>query len=288
MLFIGGGNMAAAICSSFRKIYNAENIAVSDVNTAVLDAYRQEGHPVFECNEKAVEKFKPDFIYLAVKPNYYQAAVDSIQGKLKSDAVVVSMVLGVVLDKMQSDFKSNRVVRIMPNTNSSVQRGVTVWTIPSVSGVSCVLDPRQEKSLQEQLQTMGFAVRIPAENLLDAATAVAGCGPAYYLLLMEAATDAGVHMGLPRPIAEDLVYSTILGTVLRAESSQSPLPVLKQQVATPAGATIAALYKLEQGGLRTLIADAQWAAYRRSLQVGGKSTAGIGPDRAGSGYERAE
>lgn len=272
--------MASAICTAFRNLYPASSIAVSDPNAYLLRPFKEAGHSVYETNRQAVDDFKPDYVYIAVKPTYYQAAVDSIKGRLGPETVIVSMVLGTDLKTLQNDFGTRQVVRIMPNTNAAVQRGVTIWAIPSDQGDPPALTDKQETALSEQLQTMGFGVRIPHEEMLDAATAVAGCGPAYYLLLMEAATDAAVHLGLPRGIAESLVYSTILGTVLRAESSSMPIPVLKQQVATPAGATIAALYKLEQGGLRTLIADGMWAAFRRTLQVGGKSTVGVGPDRA--------
>eukprot|EP01002_Notosolenus_urceolatus_P009142 NODE_341_length_2210_cov_12.686256_g269_i1.p4 GENE.NODE_341_length_2210_cov_12.686256_g269_i1~~NODE_341_length_2210_cov_12.686256_g269_i1.p4 ORF type:complete len:184 (+),score=31.65 NODE_341_length_2210_cov_12.686256_g269_i1:1157-1708(+) len=167
----------------------------------------------------------------------------------------------------------------MPNTNCDINKGVTVWTTPrDGEGRRLISDPDCE-SLKRQRSSCGHQVELPLENWIDAATAVAGSGPAYYLLLMEAATDAAVHLGLPRPISQTLVYSTILGTVLRAKHSDEPLGVLRQQVATPGGATISALYKLEQGGLRTTIADAMWACYRRTLQVGGRETHDVGPDR---------
>jgi pyrroline-5-carboxylate reductase len=99
-------------------------------------------------------------------------------------------------------------------------------------------------------------------------TALNGTGPAYFFLMMEAMIDAGVHMGLSRRIAEELVIQTMLGTVRYAQQSGLHPAQLRNAVTSPGGTTSAALSELERGGMRTVLADAIWAAYRRSVELG--------------------
>ena len=109
-------------------------------------------------------------------------------------------------------------------------------------------------------------------------TSISGSGPAYVFLLMEAMIDAGVHMGFSRETATTLVNQTLLGSTLYAmESNQHPA-ILRNSVTSPAGTTASAIYELENGKFRTVIKDAIWACYRRSLEMGG-SDSNVGPGR---------
>lgn len=109
-------------------------------------------------------------------------------------------------------------------------------------------------------------------------TSISGSGPAYIFLLMEAMIDAGVHMGFSRETATTLVHQTLLGSTLYAmESGQHPA-ILRNSVTSPAGTTASAIYELENGKFRTVIKDAIWACYRRSLEMGG-SDSNVGPGR---------
>ncbi len=106
------------------------------------------------------------------------------------------------------------------------------------------------------------------------ATALSGTGPAYVFLFMEAMVDAGVHLGFPRRIAEQLVVQTLKGSVAYYESSPSHLARLRNQVTSPAGTTAAALYYLEKAGFRPALSRAIWAAYERSVQLGRRARSG--------------
>ena len=112
----------------------------------------------------------------------------------------------------------------------------------------------------------------------DMSTSISGSGPAYIFLLMEAMIDAGVHMGFSRDTATTLVHHTLLGSTLYAMETGEHPAVLRNSVTSPAGTTASAIYELENGKFRTVIKDAIWACYRRSLEMGGHSS-NVGPGR---------
>lgn len=114
---------------------------------------------------------------------------------------------------------------------------------------------------------------------LEVSTSISGSGPAYVFLLMEAMIDAGVHMGFSRETATTLVHHTLLGSTKYAMSTDEHPAVLRNSVTSPAGTTASAIYELESGGFRTVVKDAIWACYRRSLEMGGQSSH-VGPNRA--------
>ena len=123
----------------------------------------------------------------------------------------------------------------------------------------------------------GFAVRVDTEDAVDMATALSGTGPAYIFLVMEALIDAGVHMGFPRRIAEELVLQTMIGSVLFARESGKHPAELRNMVTSPGGTTAAALYQMEKGSLRTVISRAVWAAYQRTVELGQDNPAPVPP-----------
>jgi pyrroline-5-carboxylate reductase len=150
----------------------------------------------------------------------------------------------------------------MPNTPAQIGEGVTVWSAaPSV-------DEAQRVLASQILNALGQEVYVEEESYLDMATALSGTGPAYVFLFMEAMIDAGVHMGLPRRIAEQLVQQTILGSVSYYQKNKIHPAQLRNQVTSPGGTTAAALYYLEKAGFRTALSRAIWAAYERSLELG--------------------
>jgi pyrroline-5-carboxylate reductase len=118
---------------------------------------------------------------------------------------------------------------------------------------------------------MGKAVKVESEDAVDMATALSGTGPAYIFLVMEALIDAGVHMGFPRRIAEELVLQTMLGSVLFAAESGKHPAELRNMVTSPGGTSAAAIYQMEKGSLRTVISRAVWAAYQRTVELGQSS-----------------
>jgi pyrroline-5-carboxylate reductase len=118
------------------------------------------------------------------------------------------------------------------------------------------------------LGSLGRELFVDSESYLDMATAINGTGPAYFFLMMEAMIDAGVHLGLSRRIAEELVLQTMLGSVRYAQQSGLHPAQLRNAVTSPGGTSAAAIAELERGGMRTVLSDAVWAAYRRSVELG--------------------
>jgi hypothetical protein len=117
------------------------------------------------------------------------------------------------------------------------------------------------------------------ESYIDMATSISGSGPAYIFMLMESMIDAGVHMGFPRDKATTLVYHTMLGSTLYAMETGEHPAILRNGVTSPSGTTASAIYELENGRFRTVIKDAMWACYRRSLEMGNHDS-NVGPGRS--------
>jgi len=163
----------------------------------------------------------------------------------------------------------------MPNTPAQIGQGITVWTAtPEVPEA-------QHEQARMLLGALGDEIYMDDERYLDMATALSGTGPAYVFMFMEALIDAGVHMGFSRRDAERLVMQTIRGSVAYAEASGLHPAQLRNQVTSPGGTSAEAIYHMEKGGLRTVISRAVWAAYRRSVALGGGGDS-RNPDKNGS------
>jgi pyrroline-5-carboxylate reductase len=212
-------------------------------------------------------------VVLCVKPQSLPAVLEELKGAIPAGALVLSIVAGASLSSLAERLGHAAVVRAMPNTPAQIGQGITVWA--ATGDVS----PAQRETAQQVLECMGKQIFAEDEDELDMATALSGTGPAYVFLFMEALVDAGVHLGFPRRIAEQLVVQTLKGSVAFYETSPSHLARLRNQVTSPAGTTAAALYYLEKAGFRPAISRAIWAAYERSVQLGrGQKRAPVGPD----------
>jgi pyrroline-5-carboxylate reductase len=154
------------------------------------------------------------------------------------------------------------VIRAMPNTPAQIGEGIAVWTAaPEVTEV-------QRELAGHILRALGEEVYVEDENYLDMATALSGTGPAYVFLFMEAMIDAGVHLGFPRRIAEQLVTETLRGSVDYYAGRKQHAASLRNEVTSPGGTSAEAIYYLEKAGFRTAISRAVWAAYERSQALG--------------------
>jgi pyrroline-5-carboxylate reductase len=222
------------------------------------------GENMEACMEEA------DITFLSVKPQNVSSLASSISKPPRG--LLLSIVAGCTIENLQKDFRTDRIVRSMPNTPAMVLEGMTVWTATPNTPADLVDKARL------LLSSVGEQIEVKDETYLDMATAVSGSGPAYVFLTMEAMIDAAVHIGFPRDIAVKLVTATIRGSATYAQQSQQTIPTLRNQVTSPGGTTASALYELERGGFRTVVADAIWAAYRRSLELGG-SNPNVGPGR---------
>jgi pyrroline-5-carboxylate reductase len=148
---------------------------------------------------------------------------------------------------------------------------------------------KQREQARALLQALGKEIYVEEEDYLNMATALSGTGPAYIFLFMEAMIDAGVHMGFSRYVAEQLVLQTMRGSVEYAAASGEHPAVLRNQVTSPGGTSAEAIYHLEKGNLRTVVGRAIWAAYQRSVGLGGgrkvSRLAGRHPEQTDNGDE---
>jgi pyrroline-5-carboxylate reductase len=216
------------------------------------------------CTDNAEAARSADVVVLSVKPQRLDSALAGMSGVIQPHALVLSIVAGAPISKIAGILDHNAVVRSMPNTPAQIGEGITVWTAaPAVS-------EEQREMARQILAALGQEVFMEEETYLNMATAISGTGPAYVFLFMEAMVDAGVHLGFPRRVAEQLVAQTVRGSVDYYTRSNDPVHLahLRNQVTSPGGTSAAALYYLEKAGFRTAISRAVWAAYERSRELG--------------------
>jgi pyrroline-5-carboxylate reductase len=268
--FIGPGVMAEGIISALIRtaIAGPESILAAGPNVDRGEELTNKYRITFSTDNSEAAR-QADVVILSVKPQRLERVMEGLKGNIQPQALVLSIVAGASIGKLSHGLGHNRIVRSMPNTPGQIGAGITVWT--ASPGVS----PEQLEMARLVLSAMGEQVFVEEENYLDMATALSGTGPAYVFLFMEAMVDAGVHLGFPRRIAEQLVIQTVRGSVEYYLHRQDPahLAKMRNDVTSPGGTTAAALYFLEKAGFRTAISRAIWAAYERSRELGrgGKS-----------------
>ncbi len=218
-----------------------------------------------------------DVIILAVKPQMLQRVAREIGPHLGPGQLVLSVLAGPTTAALLATLGHDQVVRAMPNTPARIGAGMTVWyATPATTA-----DQRaQAKAL---LSALGAELEVEDEKWVAMATAVSGTGPAYVFLVMEALIDAAVHLGFPRHIAHDLVIETLEGSTRFAKQSGDHPAVLRNMVTSPGGTSAAAIHELESGRLRTVLSEAVWAAFRRTVELGDQLEAELGATRDKSG-----
>ncbi|MCE7873002.1 pyrroline-5-carboxylate reductase [bacterium CPR1] len=261
--FIGSGVMAEAMILGIlaHKLYLPEQIHCSDTLPARGDFLR-ERYGVHATTDNLAAAEGAETVVLSVKPQVLAEVLGEMKGKIKSDQLVLSIVAGATSQSIQQLLAHGAVVRVMPNTPARIGEGMSVWTsTPEVSQA----DSARARAL---LQALGKEIYVDHESDLDKATALSGTGPAYVFLFMEALVDAGVHMGFPRRIAQELVLQTVKGSVEFAiQANSTHLAELRNQVTSPGGTTADALYQMEKGGLRTILSKAVFSAYTKSKRL---------------------
>lgn len=267
---IGSGVMAEAIVAGLLR---GNLVAPDQVVAAHPRADRREalarshGIRTVDSNGAALEG--ADILLLAIKPQMLARVGTEIRGRLGPGQLVISVLAGATTDALMGHLAHRQVVRSMPNTPAQLGRGMTVWfATPETSA-----DQREQAATL--LSALGHQIEVDDEKLVAMATAVSGTGPTYVFLVMEALIDAAVHLGFARHIAHDLVIETLDGSTEFARHSGMHPAVLRNMVTSPGGTSAAALHQLESGRLRTVLSEAVWAAYRRTVELGEQLEAGV-------------
>jgi pyrroline-5-carboxylate reductase len=261
--FLGAGKMATALAAGWLKAGLAApgRLCASDPVPAARDAFHQAtGATVHGDNLRVAAA--SDVLVLAVKPQQMADVLKELRPALQPQHLVVSIAAGVTLRQLADGLGDTcRLVRVMPNTPCLVGASASAFA------ASASANPADVQLVERLLNSVGRAVQVP-EKLLDAVTGLSGSGPAFVFVVIEALSDGGVRMGLPRDLATLLAAQTVLGAAkMLLETGQHP-GALKDAVASPGGTTIAGLHALERGGLRAALMDAVEAATRRSAELG--------------------
>lgn len=272
--FVGSGAMAEAMIRGLlaKNLVEPSRIIASGPRRARGEELQKKyAIAVTTDNRAAVEG--AEVVVLAVKPQMLPHVLSGLKGHIAPDALVLSIIAGARIATIEHGLAHPSSVRAMPNTPAQIGQGMTVWMAsPAVS-------PAQREQARAILQALGEEIMVEEEDYLDMATALSGTGPAYVFLFMEALVDAGVHLGFPRYMAEQLVLQTVKGSVEYAGATSQHLARLRNQVTSPGGTSAEALYYLEKAGFRTALSRALWAAYQRSTQLGrGKKRGAIQDD----------
>ncbi len=259
--FIGGGAMGEAMarCLLTKKLAGPQDMVVSDVSPVRRELLSREyGISALADNREAVRN--ADLIILAVKPQNLTQVVDEIKG-LDADQLVLSIVAGATLSSLCQGLNHSYVIRAMPNMPAQIGEGMTVWTATAETG------QRQKELAQTVLGALGKEIYVADEKYLGMATALNGSGPGYVFLFIEALIDAGVHIGLPRDMAQALVIQTVLGSTRTAEKTGKHPAELRNMVTSPGGTTTEGLFQLEKGRFRSVIQEAVAAAYEKTKHL---------------------
>lgn len=259
--FIGAGNMASSLIGGLlAKGLDAARIRASDPGAKTRARVSAEhGIELFADNAQAVQD--ADVIVIAVKPQVMKAVCQDLRAHLKPHQLLISIAAGITCTSLQNWLGNQPLVRCMPNTPALLGKGVSgLFATAAVTG-------EQRQQAEELLSAVGIAVWVDTEAQIDAVTAVSGSGPAYFFLLIEAMTDAGVKLGLPREVAKQLAVQTALGAAHMAVGSDVDAAELRRRVTSPAGTTEAAIKSFQADGFAATVEKALSAAAHRSAEM---------------------
>lgn len=258
--FIGCGNMGGALARAVSRVLNTK-VYISDYNEEKAIAFAKEIGA--EKSDNLSIAGECDFIFLGVKPNVVGSVLDNIKEELTKNScgVLISMAAGVSLERLASLVGDYPIIRIMPNTPVSVGHGMISWCKNSI------VTKEAAENFESILTEAGKTLYID-EGLIDAATAVAGCGPAFVYMFADALSEGGARCGLDRAVALTLAAETLKGAaemVLKGEKSPEQLRI---DVCSPGGSTIEGVHVLQNGSFEEDTVNAVIASFEKTKKLG--------------------
>ena len=272
--FLGGGNMAEALIKGMlsAEVATSRQMTVTDTSPARLDYLKKYNINIAKSNQEAVQQ--AEIVLLCVKPQVMDAVLTEIAAGADSSKLVISIAAGITISRMEKALTAGpRVIRVMPNTPALVLSGAA-----GLAKGSSATNEDMALAL-EIFSAVGRAVVVD-EKLMDAVTGLSGSGPAFVFMVIEALSDAGVKVGIPRPLALELAAQTVFGSAKMVLETKEHPAKLRDMVTSPGGTTIAGMHELEKGKLRAVLMNAVEAATSRSRELGGK-TASMPATRGG-------
>jgi pyrroline-5-carboxylate reductase len=261
--FLGAGKMATALARGWLKaaLTRLDHLMASDPLPEARQAFSAACEVQAGADNREVVK-SSDLLILAVKPQSMAGLLTEIRPAVTNGHLIVSIAAGISLNQLAAGLGAERrLIRVMPNTPCLVGASASAY---SPGGTVTAEDVALVDRL---LKAVGLAFCLP-ESMLDAVTGLSGSGPAFVYVVIEALSDGGVRMGLPRDVAAALAAQTVFGAAKMVLETGSHPAVLKDMVASPGGTTIAGLHALERSGLRAALIDAVEAATKRSAELG--------------------
>ena len=270
LAFVGCGVMAESMIAGLlrKNLVKPKQVVASHPRANRReDLTAKYGIRVFEDNAKAVEKIRENensMVALCVKPQRLNGVLQDLDSSVAPNQIILSIIAGAKIKTLSESLANEKIVRAMPNTPSQIGAGITAWTCTEkVSG-------EERTQIKALLTALGKELYVETENMIDMATSLSATGPTYIFMVMEALTDAGVHLGFSREMAKELVQETMLGSVLFAMESHKHPAELRNLVTSPGGTSADAIYQMEKGGLRTVLSKAVYSAYQKAVALGQK------------------
>lgn len=263
--FIGCGNMAMAMISGIviSNLVSNKNVIASNPSQRSLKKVKEKYNILVTNDNKEVAKFS-DIVILAVKPYKYYEVIDEIKTYLKENVVIITIAAGITLDNMSDALGGEaKVIRTMPNTPALVGEGMSAL---------CANKNITKSELQEVIQIFeSFGkIEILEEKLIDVVPSVSGSSPAYVYMFIEALGDGAVLQGMPRDKAYKMAAQAVLGAAkMVLETGEHP-GKLKDDVCSPGGTTIEAVYTLEKNNFRGSVISAMESCTEKAIKMGNK------------------
>ncbi|MDO5477836.1 MAG: pyrroline-5-carboxylate reductase [Clostridia bacterium] len=261
--FIGCGNMGFALAKAAEKIIGGKEIILSAKEESEAELKAKELSASFGSAKEVSEN--AEFIFLAVKPQNLDEIAEELADVLKGRSdnfILVSMLAGVEMKKLSEKFGTDtKIIRIMPNTPVSVGEGMILMAVSD----SVTKDEAEE--FKHIMAKSGKIEELP-EKLIDAGTAVSGCGPAYCFMFLDALADGAVSCGIPKDKALEMAIQTLIGSAKLAKESPLSPSELKDKVTSPGGSTIEGVKALEEGAFRATCMNAVVKAYEKTKKLG--------------------
>lgn len=260
--FIGCGNMASAMIGGIlkKKLVAPSDILASGLNETRRNVKAKEYGIQVTGDNQAVTEFG-DILFLAVKPQQYEAVITEIKNKVRADQIMVTIAPGKTIAWLERLFgKEVKLVRCMPNTPALVGEGMTAAT-PNEH-----VTEQELAQVLELLKSFGKA-EVVSEHLMDAVVSVSGSSPAYIYMLIEAMADGAVADGMPRAQAYEFAAQAVLGSAKMVLETRKHPGELKDMVCSPGGTTIEAVRVLEKEGFRSSVMEAMKACTAKAKGI---------------------
>lgn len=262
---LGAGNMGLSFSKSFLKyeLIKPENLHLITRNQSKIPKISAE-FPKSEISVfDEVKDLNADLIIIAVKPQDFQKVADNIPFSIKESQMILSIMAGIKIEKIQKSLNHSLVVRAMPNSPTLLGMGITGYT--SAEGISV----NQLMTIERLLNSTGRSVYLENEELLDGVTALSGSGPAYFYYIVDAMIKAGTEMGIDENLAKLFVKQTMLGAYHLINNSEKNLEDLIKDVASKGGTTEAALKTFNENHLKEILKQGILNAEKRAKELNG-------------------